>query len=547
MAEFSIDQLRDVEDVVSPSHDAERTLIAAIRELSVELSVDGASAAALDAAERMFGATSSWIMLREPSSQSLRLTASRGPDSDVCPCAATTDQGPALPARVCSERKAVFVPDVRAERRWLDQDRLRVPGRGSLLMVPLLFKQQPVGVMALTSPQFTASSPPETLDVERLLALAAQAAIACTNARILEESEGERRRLRQLFAQQSRRIRQRAFQQKEMAGESGIIGTSRQLNLVVRHAALVAPSETTVLLLGETGTGKELLARLIHRQSRRRKGPFNAVNCAAMPHSLIESELFGHERGAFTGATERKPGSFEVASGGTIFLDEVGDLPGSAQAKLLRVLQERSVRRLGGSRSLPVDVRVVAATNHDLDRAIERQQFRTDLFYRLNVFPIHIPALRERPDDIEVLASHLVQRFANRLGRSIEGLTADAISRLRAYQWPGNVRELQNTIERAVILSTAPVIDAGDLCLPDAAGPLRTNTERRGDEARPASLADAERRTILEALEATGWRVSGAGGAGERLGIRPTTLHSRMQRLGLKRSGAHAPGDGTRP
>jgi formate hydrogenlyase transcriptional activator len=320
----------------------------------------------------------------------------------------------------------------------------------------------------------------------------------------------------------------------------------------------VARADTTVLVLGETGSGKDLLARRIHERSRRASGPFIAVNCAALPEHLVESELFGHERGAFTGAIARKAGSFEIAHRGTIFLDEIGDLPPEAQAKLLRVLQDREVQRIGGARPIPVDVRVVAATNHDLEQAIAAGTFRMDLFYRLSVFPIRTPALRERREDIALLGRHFLRHFARKLGRSLGDFSADALERLRDYAWPGNVRELQNVVERAVILSPGPLVEAAALSLPDdrpiasAAGDGSPPDARVPpvDAAAPrtpeafddlATLADAERRAILNALNATSWRISGHGGAAEHLAMKPTTLHAKMKRLGIRRPSPYVP------
>jgi len=341
---------------------------------------------------------------------------------------------------------------------------------------------------------------------------------------------GDRRRLR-AWHDERRRLRTQVTHlenQIKSAGAFGeIVGDSRELQIALDQVSLAAPGDTTVLLLGETGCGKELLARLIHERSGRKRGPFVAVNCAALPESLVESELFGYEKGAFTGAAGRTPGKFEIASGGTLFLDEVGDLPAGAQAKLLRVLQDGQLYRVGGTQPLTVSVRIIAATNHDLDADIETRRFRRDLYYRLSVFPIAVPPLRHRRSDIAPLALYFVQHFAAKFGRRIDGMTGEAIERLRAYEWPGNVRELQNVIERAVILTRDGVIASEAVHI-------------RG-EARWASLsgvmtfADAERRAIDAALEASAWRISGAGGAAELLDLKPTTLHAKMKKLGIRR------------
>jgi len=304
-----------------------------------------------------------------------------------------------------------------------------------------------------------------------------------------------------------------------------IIGRSPVLAAVLDHVARVAPTDATVLITGETGTGKELVARAIHARSRRKDRPLIKINCAALPAGLVESELFGHEKGAFTGAVARRVGRFELAHGGTLFLDEVGELPADAQAKLLRVLQEREFERVGGGVAIPADVRVLAATNRDLLAAVRDKAFRDDLYYRLSVFPVHLPPLRDRPDDIPLLVRCLVEKFAARLGRRIERVGDDSLRRLRAYPWPGNVRELENVLERAVILAIGPVLDVGADVLPGV------------PDAPADSLEETERRHILATLERTGWVIDGPRGAAKLLGLHPNTLRSRMKKLDIRRPG----------
>jgi len=302
-----------------------------------------------------------------------------------------------------------------------------------------------------------------------------------------------------------------------------LIGNSVAFREVTEAIAIVAPVDCAVLLLGETGTGKEVIARAIHDAGPRRHQRFVAVNCAAIPAGLLESELFGHERGAFTGAVSQTAGRFQVADGGTLFLDEVGDLPLELQPKLLRVLQEQQVERLGsGGRATSVDVRVIAATNQDLEDLIQQRAFRADLFYRLNVFPIRVPPLRERTEDIRLLIAHFVQRFAERQGKKVVAVPDEVIATLIHHSWPGNVRELQNVIERAVVVTTGPT-----LRLPQP--------ERRSDRAAPSSrtLAQVERDHIVATLHATNGVLGGWDGAAARLGLSRTTLISRMQRLGI--------------
>jgi formate hydrogenlyase transcriptional activator len=293
--------------------------------------------------------------------------------------------------------------------------------------------------------------------------------------------------------------------------------------------AKVARTDSTVLITGETGTGKELVARAIHRRSPRGSRAFVSVNCAAVPRELIGSELFGHEKGAFTGATQRRLGRFELAHGGTIFLDEVGDLPMETQVVLLRVLQEREFERVGGSTSIGVDVRVIAATNRDLQAAIEAGTFRSDLFYRLNVFPIAVPALRERADDIPLLVEYFIDRYARKAGKMIRRVNKRTLDHLRAYPWPGNVRELQNVIERSVIVSDTDEFRVDETWLsarPTIEGPLALS----------GSLAAHERAMIEDALRASGGRVFGSSGAAVRLGIPRSTLESRIRALRINKS-----------
>jgi PAS domain S-box-containing protein len=303
-----------------------------------------------------------------------------------------------------------------------------------------------------------------------------------------------------------------------------ILGRSQAMQQVFRAIELVAGTDSIVLILGETGTGKELIARAIHRTSRRRAGVMVKVNCAALPATLVESELFGHERGAFTGAVQQKKGRFELAHKGTIFLDEVGELPPDAQVTLLRVLQEHELERVGGTQTVRVDARVIAATNHDLADDVRRGTFRSDLFFRLNIFPIEVPPLRDRRDDIPLLARHFIREFAARAGRQVDRIDPLALERLTSYDWPGNVRELANMLERAVILCQGPVLQPSHLALSSPA-PVAEEL---------CTLEEAERRHILKALERTGGVLGGSRGAAEILGLNRSTLWSRMRKLGIR-------------
>jgi formate hydrogenlyase transcriptional activator len=311
-------------------------------------------------------------------------------------------------------------------------------------------------------------------------------------------------------------------------GFAGIIGRSSALRRVLEMVETVAWGDSTVLLLGETGTGKELIARAIHSHSPRRERPFMKLNCAAIPTGLLESELFGHERGAFTGAITQKIGRVEVADQGSLFLDEIGDIALELQPKLLRVLQEREFERLGSTRTKKVDVRIVAATHRDLEGMILKGEFRSDLYYRLNVFPISIPPLRERPEDIPLLVEHFVQEAARKLTKTIDAIPSDTMAALTDYQWPGNIRELENVIERAVILSRGSILRVPhrDLQSRVTAGHSSEKLE---------TLADVEREHIRAVLKQTRWVLSGPSGAAARLGMNRSTLHFRMKKLGIVR------------
>jgi formate hydrogenlyase transcriptional activator len=305
-----------------------------------------------------------------------------------------------------------------------------------------------------------------------------------------------------------------------------IIGGSSALESVLQQVELVAPTDSTVLVQGETGTGKELIARAIHNLSPRCGRPFVAVNCAAIPFDLLESELFGHERGAFTGAVTQRVGRFELANRGTLFLDEVGDIPPALQPKLLRVLQEQKFERLGSGQTQHVDVRVVAATHRNLMQMVADNQFRSDLYYRLDVFPIVLPPLRERREDIEPLVVHFVELFARRMGKSVERIPEETLAAFSSYPWPGNIRELQNFIERAVILSN-------DGVLPNPL-PLKAG-EKTSALPGYTTLRDSEHSLILQTLESVGWVIGGAKGAAVRLGLKRTTLIAKMKKLGISR------------
>ena len=338
----------------------------------------------------------------------------------------------------------------------------------------------------------------------------------------LEAANADLRRLRDQLERENTYLRQEATAQK---GRAQIVSQSAAIRRALSEVEKVAPTDSTVLLLGETGVGKELLAAAIHDMSPRRERTMVRVNCAAIPATLIEAELFGREKGAYTGALSKQVGRFEMASGSTIFLDEIGDLPPDIQIKLLRVIQERQIERLGSPRSIPVNLRIIAATHRDLASEVRAGRFRQDLFYRLNVFPIHVPSLRERLDDLPLLVDFLVDELGGRIGKRITSVTRASLERLARYDWPGNVRELRNVIERAIILSTGPVLE---IDVPDAPG-----SHAGGPATGQVNAMDRE--AVLRILQQTGWRVRGSGGAAELLGLKPTTLEARMARMGISR------------
>jgi len=310
-----------------------------------------------------------------------------------------------------------------------------------------------------------------------------------------------------------------------------LVGKSPAFQNVLALAREVAPSPMTVLIMGETGTGKELIAQAIHDWSPRHRKPLVRVNCAAFPAGLVESELFGHERGAFTGADRAREGRFELADGGTLFLDEIGEMPLETQAKLLRVLQDGMVDRLGGKQPVPVDVRVIAATNSDLTAAVKHGTFRADLFYRLNVFPLGLPPLRDRLEDISLLARHFLEHYSVKFNRSCKEIDQESLERLMRYPWPGNIRELENVIERALILSHEPVLRIDEHVLGAQVSSFTASP--------PSDLNEVERRHILQTLTLTDWHIEGPDGAAARLGLPPSTLRSRMKQFGMKRPLAH--------
>ena len=404
---------------------------------------------------------------------------------------------------------------------------LRDKGLASACCVPLVAKGRAFGSLNLASRRADAFS---ENDADLLHRVAAQVAIAVENALAFKEIDSLKDKL----------AVEKLYLEEEIRNEFNfeeIVGDSPAIKRALAQVELAAPANTTVLVLGETGTGKELIARAIHNLSPRRERTFVKVNCAAIPSGLLESELFGHERGAFTGAIAQKVGRFELGDKGTIFLDEVGDIPLELQPKLLRVLQEQEFERLGATRTVHVDVRVVAATNADLGRLVAERSFRSDLYYRLNVFPIHIPALRDRREDIPLLVRYFVQKFSRRMNKTVLYVPAEAMDALVSYAWPGNIRELENLIERAVLLSPSKDlrVPLSELRNPQAP-PAAAEVPAAALAGVPmATLEEAERQHILRALRQTEWRIAGARGAAQMLGMKRTTLQARMRKLGIRR------------
>ena len=428
--------------------------------------------------------------------------------------------GQTLTKWVYEQQLPLVIPLLERDRRFPCTTNLaKQHGIRSLCAVPLTTAHQRIGSLMIGSVKPDHYADEE--DVEFLSEVANQIAITVENALAYNEIQELKNQLAQ----------QKLYLQDEVCSElnfNEIIGKSVTLRRVLMLVEAVAPTDSTVLIHGETGTGKELIARAIHKLSSRHSNAFVKLNCAAIPTGLLESELFGHEKGAFTGAIAQRIGRFELANRGTVFLDEIGEVPLDLQTKLLRVLQEREFERLGSARTLRTDTRLIAATNRDLSAMVEEQKFRSDLFYRLNVFPIRVPPLRERPEDIPLLVRHFAQHFARRMKKTIETIPSEAMDALIRYRWPGNIRELENLIERAVILSTGSVLQV-------PLGDLNSLTKAGQVNGRHQTLEDVERAHILATLRETRWVLSGQNGAATHLGMNRSTLQFRMKKLGIVR------------
>ncbi|MEP7120905.1 MAG: sigma 54-interacting transcriptional regulator [Byssovorax sp.] len=462
-----------------------------------------------------------WLLdARTSGPPTLHLTASAGLSSRLDGAHARVLVGALKIGQIAAERRAVCLDGLDDDPRITEKTWVKQHGLASFAGYPLLFRGELLGVLAMFARRALTA-----VELTRLARFANRAAIAVQNARVHAE----------LAALKARLVDENTYLHEELRSErapSAILGESAALREALDKLSQVAPTPSTVLLLGETGTGKELFARAIHDGSPRHDGPLVKVSCAAIAPSLIESELFGHEKGAFTGALARRLGRFERAHGGTLFLDEIGELPLETQAKLLRALEEREIDRVGGSASVAVDVRIVAATHRDLAAEVRAGRFRADLYYRLAVFPITLPPLRDRRDDVALLASAFIEREARALHKPLRGLTAEAAAKLAAYAFPGNVRELHNVIERAAILARGAWIGAAEL--PDLTGPREAPPPSANPEP-DRRIEEIERAHIERVLVESAWQIEGPAGAAAALGLRPSTLRSRMLRFGVER------------
>ena len=496
----------------------------------------------LESCQRLFEGRHVWINLVGEDG-AVHLAAYKGADRDafqsIYPLPLSRDSGSGT---AILERRVAHYPDIEhgVDVPMHTRRGCRPIGVKSVLIAPFLWKDRGIGAVFVGRATVGEFSEQE---IRLLKTFADQAVIAIRNAHLFQELENKNQQLEaknaQLHAEIEAHQRARAIvhylEDEIRAGQNlhEIVGRSSCFRLLLEQVALVGPTDSTVLILGETGTGKELIARAIHDQSTRRDGPLVKVNCAALPRELVESELFGHEKGAFTGATQQRRGRFELADGGTLFLDEIGELSLEAQAKLLRVLQEKEFERVGGTRTLRSDARLIAATNRDLHARVNGGEFRSDLFYRLNVFPLVVPPLRDRRPDIPALVARFLEKSSRKLGKAFEGVSPEFIERAMAYQWPGNVRELENVIERAAILSRGPLLEPLGWSLAREHAESVTGASVEAADRSIKTLLDMEREHIQRALEQSRWVVEGDHGAARALGVKPSTLRGRMRKLGI--------------
>ncbi len=517
---------------LTEERDRLRVLLEIANAVGTELEIDALLRATGVALRRVLPFDRTDIALYDPDKRSLRIHALAGPD-DMAPGllrqGRTRPVESVAPGRALLARK-VFVANKQSEIlpvAQLEDEKQFVAETGlqSCCFLPLYSRGRPIGTLNFLS---TREGVFDECMVALLTQIAAQIAPAVDNALAYDRLDALKEQL----------AKEKVYLEDEIRTEGNFddtVGKSPQLRKVLSAVETVAATDSTVLIQGETGTGKELIARAIHRLSPRKAKTFVKLNCAAIPTGLLESELFGHEKGAFTGAVSAKEGRFELAHKGTLFLDEIGEIAQELQPKLLRVIQDQEFERLGGTKTIKTSVRVIAATNRDLAQMVGAREFRSDLFYRLNVFPITVPPLRERKGDVPLLVGHFVDRLSRRMGKKIDSIPTEAMEAMERYHWPGNVRELENFIERSVILTKGSVLQVSMGELASAAPPVSGNKD--GGQAGLAVVDQVERDLLTKTLEECGWRVGGAKGAAAKLGISRTTLQSKMTRFGIARPG----------
>jgi len=532
---LDITERKTAEEAVRLSEQRTHTLLEINNAIITNLTPEALYASAYEAIRRVIPFDRAAFLLYQPEAKTLKLVSMQGPnESDFFRVGREYDlEETRISAWVLEHQEVVTKGDLKREQQSPGERSLVSEGIQSYCVVPLVAMGQSLGTFAVwseTQNRYTEA------DAELLRDVANQVALAIANMQSYEE----------IAALKARLEKENVYLQEEIRTEHNfeeIVGDSPPLLALLRRVDQVAPTDSTVLIYGETGTGKELIARAIHDRSNRKNRPLVKVNCSAISAGLVESELFGHVKGAFTGAFERRIGRFELADGGTIFLDEVGELPLDTQVKLLRVLQEREFEPVGSNRSVSVDVRIICATNRNLEESIKASTFRSDLYYRLNVFPLQVPPLRERRSDIDQLATFFVSRYARNLGKKITGISEATRQKLLSYSWPGNIRELQNLIERALILSTGPILELESDLTGVSASAVSPDYQTEVPEALPyldhsplKTLQEVERDHILAVLEQTHGVIEGSNGAAKTLGMHPNTLRHRMEKLGIKRS-----------
>ncbi len=515
----SYEEIAALNAKVAATAQRRQTLLEINNAVVTKLTRDDLLASTCDALVKVIPFDRLALSLYDPEITALRIVAHAGSyqRADYTPIGRVLDLHDSPAGEAFWRQRPVIRQDLAGERNNASEERAYGHGFRSLCSLPLVVRGKSIGAITIGS---LAPDQYSDSDNEFVMEVANQIAIAIENMQLHEETA----------AMKARFEAEAVYLQEEIKTEHNfekIIGQSQKVRELLRKLEQVAPTDSSVLIRGETGTGKELLARAVHDRSQRKERALVKVNCGSIPSGLVESELFGHEKGAFTGATQRRIGRFELANGGTIFLDEVTELPLDTQVKLLRVLQEGEFERVGNSQTIKVDVRVIAASNRDLEEVVAKGSFRVDLYYRLNVFPLEAPPLRDRKSDIPLLVNFFLSRYAKKLGKEVLGVSQKSMENLTAYRWPGNIRELQNVIERAVVLARGPIVQVDDSLLsrePVASEPTRID-----------SLENNERQHILRALNATQWVIHGKKGAAELLGINPSTLRSRIAKLGIKR------------